>query len=365
MGGSSARGNRFGPPPNCALAAPGLHRYRLTVDAQILQSSLAAFAEKRILVVGDIMLDRFLWGGVSRISPEAPVPVVEVERDELYPGGAANVARNLLPFAKHVAVLGSVGDDFEGGQLAHLLDGAGIDASTVVRLPGSPTTVKTRVVARHQQVVRIDRERRQPLEGEPLGAALAAIEAQLADLDAIILQDYGKGFITQALADRVADLVAGTGVVLTVDPNPNNAIRWRGATAIKPNRHEAFRFTGLSDQRLSDPPDRDPLLHRLAEGLFEQWDTGQLLITLGGQGMALCDRGSRRFTHIPPRAHEVFDVSGAGDTAIALFTLGLASGLEPVDAAEISNWASAIVVEKVGTATLTPEEMQAIPERAG
>ncbi len=334
------------------------------MDVERLGNTLNQFADKRILVVGDIMLDRFLWGAVSRISPEAPVPVVDVQRDELYPGGAANVARNLHAFADSVAVMGLAGTDVEGDQLIEILGEGGLDASPVIRTDSAPTTVKTRVVARNQQVVRIDREEKCPLTGEQIEAAAADIAGRLGQLDAIILQDYGKGFISQQLIDRIAGVTAGSDVVITVDPNPNNAISWRGATAIKPNRHEAFRFAALAEDPISDPPSEDPQLRQVAASLFDQWETGQLLITLGEQGMVLCGREDQSFTHIPPRAHEVFDVSGAGDTAIALFTLALATGVGPVEAAEISNWASAVVVGKLGTATLTPEELLAAAKRA-
>ncbi len=327
------------------------------MDGTRLGTSLGKFADKRILVVGDIMLDRFLWGGVSRISPEAPVPVVEVERDELYPGGAANVARNLLPFAGSVSVMGMAGADQDGDQLLAILRERGLDVAPIQRTPDAPTTVKTRVVARSQQVVRIDRERRHSPTADQLEAAAGTVAERLPDLDAIIIQDYGKGFVSQALADRIAEVAGGTDTVITVDPNPCNTIAWRAATAIKPNRHEAFRFAGLPESPISDPPSEDPTLRTLAGELFGRWDTAQLLITLGEQGMVHCGRDGGRFTHIPPRAHEVFDVSGAGDTAIALFTLALAAGLDPVEAAEISNWASAVVVGKVGTATLSADEL--------
>lgn len=327
------------------------------MDVDRLRTILKSFADKRILVIGDLMLDRFLWGEVSRISPEAPVPVVQVESEELYPGGAANVARNLLPFAASVGVVGQIGDDPEGDQLLALLEEAGLDSRGVQRTGGNPTTVKTRVVARNQQVVRIDREQYAEPTAEQIQRTAAGIAERLPEIDAIVLQDYGKGFLTQDFVDRLAELAGDSGPVVTVDPNPNNAINWRGATAIKPNRHEAFRFAGLPEAALADLPSEDPLLREVAGQLFERWGTRHLLITLGEQGMVLCDRGAQSFTHIPPRAHEVFDVSGAGDTAIALFTLALAAGAPPVEAAEISNWASAVVVGKVGTATLTPEEL--------
>lgn len=328
------------------------------MDRSRLGNIIKEFTDKTILVVGDVMLDRFLWGNVDRISPEAPVPIVEIEREELYPGGAANVARNLLPFASSVAVMGLAGNDREGEQLIEILNKRGLDIDCIQISEKNLTTVKTRVVARHQQVVRIDHERRTPLSETQEEKAVNQIAERLPELDAIIMQDYGKGFITQSFVDRISDIAGKSQVVITVDPNPNNPVIWRGATAIKPNRHEAFNFAKTVKTVISDPPSEDPTLKALAKSLFDLWETKHLLITLGEQGMVLCDTDSK-FIHIPSRAQEVFDVSGAGDTAIAIFTLALASGIDPVDAAEISNWASAVVVAKFGTATLEPEELLA------
>ncbi|MFP6874638.1 MAG: PfkB family carbohydrate kinase [Verrucomicrobiales bacterium] len=328
------------------------------MDKSRLGNTLKEFADKRILVVGDVMLDRFLWGNVSRISPEAPVPIVEIDREELYPGGAANVARNLLPFASSVAVMGLTGNDREGEQLIEILNKRGLNIDCMQSSEKNLTTVKTRVVARHQQIVRIDHERRTPLSETQTEQAVNQVAERLPELDAIIMQDYGKGFITQRFVDRINDIAGKSQAVITVDPNPNNPVIWRGATAIKPNRNEAFNFAKTAKVPISDPPSKDTTLKKIAKSLFNLWETKHLLITLGEQGMVLCDNDAK-FTHIPSRAQEVFDVSGAGDTAIAIFTLALASGADPVDAAEISNWASAVVVAKFGTATLEPEELLA------
>jgi len=328
------------------------------VDGSRLGNIIREFTDKEILVVGDVMLDRFLWGNVNRISPEAPVPIVEIEREELYPGGAANVARNLLPFASSVAVMGLAGNDREGEQLIGILSKHGLNTDCIQVSEENLTTVKTRIVARHQQVVRIDHERRAPLSQTQEEQAVNQIAERLPGLDAIIMQDYGKGFITQSLVDRINDIAGKSQVVITVDPNPNNPVIWRGATAIKPNRHEAFNFTNTADVPLADPLSDNPTLQQIAHSLFDLWETKHLLITLGEQGMILCETDGE-FRHIPSRAQEVFDVSGAGDTAIAIFTLALASGVDPVEAAEIANWASAVVVAKFGTATLEPEELLA------
>ena len=328
------------------------------MDAARLDSLLAAFRQKKLLVVGDVMLDRFIWGAVSRISPEAPVPVVEVKSEDAYPGGAANVARNLLPFCGQVSVAGLVGDDVFAGELDGLLAASGIDTAGLMRDPEYQTIVKTRIVARNQQVVRIDRETRRAL-GEAMRArVLAFLESRLPEVDAVILEDYGKGFLTQALVDGLAERTRGTGLIVTVDPNPNNPLHWRGATAIKPNRSEAFQAAGLVESGLRSPATLDAALDELGQRLFRQWDTEMLLITLSEQGMALLRKEAPPF-RLPALAREVFDVSGAGDTAIALFTLALSAGATPEEAAEISNHASGVVVGKIGTATLTPAELAA------
>jgi D-glycero-beta-D-manno-heptose-7-phosphate kinase len=222
----------------------------LRMDPTRLQSLFSSFRSKRLLVVGDVMLDEFIWGAVSRISPEAPVPVVEVKSENAYPGGAANVARNLLPFCARVSVAGLVGDDGFAGELDGLLTASGIDTTGLLRDPEYQTIVKTRIVARNQQVVRIDREKRRALSDVMLGRALAYFAKKLPEVDAVILEDYGKGFLTQALIDGLAEMTRGTGVIVTVDPNPNNPLHWRGATAIKPNRSEAFQAAGLDENGL-------------------------------------------------------------------------------------------------------------------
>lgn len=328
------------------------------MDESRLGKIIKQFSDKRILVIGDIMLDRFLWGNVSRISPEAPVPVVEIQREELYPGGAANVARNLQPFARSVAVMGLTGSDREGEQLMEILSARGLNTDCIQSSGSNLTTVKTRIVARNQQVVRIDHEQRTPLTKEQEDRAIEQITRRLPELDAVIIQDYGKGFITQSFIDRINEIADSGKTVITVDPNPNNPVTWRGVTAIKPNRNEAFNFANKAEAPLCDPPSKDVTLKQITSSLFRLWQTKHLLITLGEQGMVLCENESS-LVHIPSRAQEVFDVSGAGDTAIAIFTLALACGVDAKESAEISNWASAVVIGKFGTATLEPDELLA------
>lgn len=319
---------------------------------------IAGFAAKRILVIGDLMLDEFIWGKVSRISPEAPVPVVNVTGESYYPGGAANVARNVREFTSGAAVMGIAGTDPQGRRLLDLLGAAGIDTSAVQQDQAFFTTVKTRIVARHQQVVRVDRESKVPLSAEQTERAMRLLHRAIGSVDAIIVADYGKGYLTQPLADYICRTTSEHGKILTVDPHPHTSLRWHNATAIKPNRMEAFLAAGLRPSDPVEPALCDGPLLAAGTMLFGIWETRNLLITLGEQGMVLLDPEAPPY-HTPARAKEVFDVSGAGDTAIAVFSLGLAAGAPPAEAAELANCASGIVVGKLGTATVTAAELQA------
>jgi D-glycero-beta-D-manno-heptose-7-phosphate kinase len=311
------------------------------------QEILEFARKKRILVVGDVMLDEFVWGKVRRISPEAPVPVVEVTGESFYPGGAANVARNVREFAGAVGILGIIGRDDHGRKLESLLVASGIDVRCLITGDSHQTSLKTRVIARHQQMVRVDREKRLILSDALLSTCKARLDQAIPEVDAVIVSDYGKGLLEQALVDYLCTLACGAGKILAIDPNPNNPRPWH-ATAIKPNRHEAFQAAGV-------PEDAEEL-DAVGQKLFGLWDTEMVLITLGDQGMALFQRNAPAY-HAPPRAKEVFDVSGAGDTAIGLFTLALSAGATPPEAADIANHASGVVVGKLGTATLTPQEL--------
>lgn len=321
-----------------------------------LREILARASGKRLTVIGDLMLDEFVWGKVGRISPEAPVPVVEVTGESFYPGGAANVARNLREFIAGVSVVGAVGTDPGGRQLLDLLREQKIDTEFVIEDPDFRTIMKTRIVARHQQVVRVDREQYR----EPSAAQVERIAVNLRQilpkLDAVIFEDYGKGFLSAELVRQASKEVNAAGKIVTADPNPRQASAWKNFTAVKPNRSEALAAAGLPPTDPIDPPAHDAALLEAGKKLLKLWDTQLLLITLGEQGMMLFERGKPPH-HIPTKARQVFDVSGAGDTAIALFTLALCCDATPVEAAEIANHASAVVVAKLGTATVTPDEL--------
>lgn len=322
------------------------------------RSIVDRFAEKRILVIGDLMLDEFVWGKVSRISPEAPVPVVNVTAESYYPGGAANVARNVREFTDCVGALGAVGVDAAGERLLRLLETCGIDTAGVRREAAFTTAVKTRIIARNQQVVRVDRERKAFLTEEQLAAVMRHCEAAIGSADGIIVADYGKGFLTQPLADFIGRTAQKHDKVLTVDPHPHTSLVWTGATAVKPNRLEAFLAAGLPVSEPVEPAFADEALLEAGRLLMQRWQPGSLLVTLGEQGMLLFQPDAAPY-HTPTCAKEVFDVSGAGDTAIGVLTLGLCAGATPVEAAELANHASGIVVGKLGTATTNRMELVA------
>jgi len=323
-----------------------------------LQQILDRAPAKRILVIGDLMLDEFVWGKVGRISPEAPVPVVEVTGESFYPGGAANVARNLREFVDRVAVIGMIGADRSGQQLRELQAEQKIDMSNSIEDETFRTIVKTRIIARHQQVVRVDREQIMGPSPAQIAKVIAAVRKNLPETDAIIFEDYGKGFLTTELVSQIARDGRAAGKIVAADPNPRHSIDWRGMNVVKPNRTEAFLAAGVPCRDPDESPAEDVDLVRAGETLLEKWDTQYLLITLGEHGMMLFQKNEPPH-HIPTKARQVFDVSGAGDTAIALFTLALACDATPAEAAEIANHGSAVVVGKLGTATVTRDELLA------
>ena len=317
---------------------------------------LTAAQKTRILVVGDVMLDQFIWGNVSRISPEAPVPVVDFSRESFMPGGAANVARNLVSLATPAELFGAIGRDDAAQRLQQLLAEQRIGCSGLVKVPARHTSVKTRIVAHQQQVVRIDRETRSALDSQSTTRLAAEIQKQIAGADAVIVGDYGKGVVTQPLLNAIKAMCRERGVWLSLDPKPVHHLNLSQLSLITPNRKEAFELADLVDDTKNEDPFADPQLMRVAERLLTELNPALLLITLGELGMLLCQRGHKPF-HIPTVAQEVFDVSGAGDTVIASFTLAIAAGASPVEAAILSNHAAGIVVGKVGTAITTPEEL--------
>ncbi|HEX5819586.1 MAG TPA: D-glycero-beta-D-manno-heptose-7-phosphate kinase, partial [Gemmatimonadales bacterium] len=302
-------------------------------------------------VVGDVMLDQNLWGQVRRISPEAPVPVVELERETAEPGGAANNAANAAAVGACAMLGGVVGDDAEGVRLRTLLVARNVDASGLVTEPGRPTTTKTRVVAHNQQVVRVDRERTSAITSDSEAALLRWVEGHLRGVGACIISDYAKGVVTSSLAQGIIGAARSAGVPVVVDPKGTDYARYRGAAVVTPNLHEAelaSRRTARTDAELAD----------VAAQLSAELDGAALLVTRGAAGMSLFAPGAAA-VHVRAEAHQVYDVTGAGDTAITFLALALAAGAPLPAAMRLANRAAGVVVGKVGTATVTLDELRA------
>lgn len=314
-----------------------------------LQALLPRFGRVKLLVVGDLMLDEFTWGRVSRISPEAPVPVVWVQSESIMPGGAANVANNIRALGGRVASVGIVGEDRWGRELLQAMAARQVDISGVLKTD-RPTTVKTRVIAHHQQVVRVDRESREPLPASLAGKLIDLIAKQLEHVDGVIIEDYGKGVISRPLLEAVIPLARKHRKIITVDPKQEHFDLYRRVTALTPNRAEAGEAIGRELET-------DAQVERAGEELVRRLQCDGLLVTLGEGGMWLFEQTGRQ-TRIQTVAQEVFDVAGAGDTVIAAFTLALAGGATMEQAARLANHAAGIVVGKVGVATASPEELR-------
>jgi len=328
------------------------------LSAARVRQILVAAHQTRVLVIGDAMLDHFIRGSVGRISPEAPVPVLDFEGESFMPGGAANVARNLTALRVPTELLGAVGRDLAARQLKGLLTEYAIGCRGLLSIRARATSVKTRVVAHKQQIVRIDRETRDGLNAALTRQLLSIAQSMIRDTAAVIVGDYGKGVVTQPLLEELKGICRRHGIWLSLDPKPVHHLNLSGLSLITPNRKEAFELADMPDETRHPDPLADANLMRAAERLLSELRPAVLLVTLGELGLLLCQHGQQPF-HIPTVAQEVFDVSGAGDTVIATFTLAIAAGASPLEAAIISNHAAGIVVGKAGTATVAPEELLA------
>ena len=321
----------------------------MKIDRPLLERFLLRLPTLRTLVVGDLMLDEYLWGKTERISPEAPVAIVDVSRDDLRLGGAGNVINNLATLGCQVAVLSVVGDDADGHKLAERLAAKGIARPGIIFEPGRLTTRKTRILAGHQQVLRIDREIRAPIspasEEQLLGAACAAI----ANCDLLLLSDYRKGVLTDRITMAMIAMANQFRVPVVVDPKGENYRKYRGATLLTPNRKEAQLATGIEISDMTS-------LEAAGKALCASLALDALLITRSEEGMSVFYPDGRHLP-LPTVAREVFDVSGAGDTVLALMGVGLAAGLEVAQAAQIANLGAGIVVAKLGTSTVTADEL--------
>lgn len=321
----------------------------MTIDHDRLREILDRFGGVRVAIFGDLMLDRYMWGDVNRISPEAPVPVVEVARESSSFGGAANVADNVTSLGASSSVVGVIGDDAPGRELLDLLRGRGVDVEGVLALPGRPTTTKTRIIAHSQQVVRADQEDSSALAGEVEERVAANVRAAVERADVLIVSDYGKGVVTGATLKAAMGEARGAGKMVCVDPKESHFGSYVGVTAITPNQKEAGAALGV---RIED----ESTLNEVGWKLRERLDAECVVITRGEQGMSLFMK-SGELTNIPTVAREVYDVTGAGDTVVSALAVALAAGATMVEAALIANHAAGVVIREVGTASTTVEEI--------
>src|SRR6266404_3559627 len=308
------------------------------------------FRDRNIVVLGDVMLDEFIWGDVSRISPEAPVPVVEIKRESTHLGGAANVLANLVALGARACVIGVVGNDAAADKLRASLpsDGGAQTGDLLIADNSRPTTIKTRIIAHNQMVVRADRERRAPVDGETEEQIITAVRAELENAGALVISDYDKGVVTPRILAEILPAAYARMPVL-VDPKMRNFDSYRPATLVTPNHHEALRLTNLEE-------DSDDTLTEAARKIRGRLDCDAVLVTRGDRGMMLLEEDLDP-VFVATSAREVYDVTGAGDTVIATLAAALAAGASMTEAAMLANHAAGIVVGKLGTATATAEEV--------
>ncbi len=315
-----------------------------------LKSAIQRFSRTRILVIGDIILDKFVWGNVTRISPEAPVPVVEVKQETKRFGGAANVLNNIASLGGHAVLCGVVGEDRAGREISERVRAMGLPAEGIITVNDRPTSVKSRVVAHNQQVVRFDRESRKRIASEAIHRILDFIRKVQTDIDAIIVADYGKGVISDVMMKGLRSLVWNSGIILGVDPKTGNFEFYKGVDVLTPNHLEAGAYCAMEIE------DEERLI-QAGRHMLESLGARSVLITQGKEGMTLFEQAGE-VSHIPAVARKVFDVTGAGDTVISILCMGLAAGLDLKASAVIANFAAGIVVGELGTSTVTAEELE-------
>jgi len=315
-----------------------------------LNKILSRFKASRVLVIGDLVLDEFIWGGVNRISPEAPVPVVKVKSQSYLPGGAANVANNIVALGARVQIAGIIGNDNIGRLLVRELSRRSIGIEGVIIDDSRPTTLKTRIIAHNQQVVRIDKESRDHISGCILEKIVDFVKAKIKDVDAVLIEDYGKGVVNPVFLKKINAIARKYKKIISVDPKEDHFSYYRNVTVITPNRKEALFAARIKS-------DTEDGLNKCGLKLLDKLKCEAVLVTLGEEGMRLFEK-KNKITHIPTTAREVFDVSGAGDTVIAALTLALSSGAKMKEAALLANYAAGVVVGKVGTAVCFIDELK-------
>lgn len=311
---------------------------------------IGRFDKARVLVIGDLILDEFIWGNVTRISPEAPVPVVKVKSQSYLPGGAANVANNIAALGAKVFLAGIIGEDNLGQFLVAELRKRSINIEGVIEDTNRPTTLKTRIIAHSQQVVRIDKENDDHISGQALNRIIDFVKSKIEEVDAVLIEDYGKGVINPVFLKKIKAISKKHNKIINVDPKQEHFSYYRNMTVITPNRSEAYAATRIKNGS-------EEGLNKCGLALLNKLKCRAVLITLSEEGMRLFEEGGR-ITHIPTTAQEVFDVSGAGDTVISVLSVALASGAKMKEAALLANYAAGIVVGKIGTAVCSREELK-------
>ncbi len=329
-------------PPRCTDGSSPVRRRTAKKICAAMRNSIVA-------VIGDIMLDRYIWGQVERISPEAPVPVVAVERTDVRPGGAANVAWNLIALGSQARLVGLVGRDQQAREIKKIIEGNGIPTDFLVTDGGRVTTEKIRIVAHSQQVVRADFETNGQIGGRVLGRLLAAVERAVSGADVVVVSDYGKGVVSVPLMDKLRGHCGAAGIPVLVDPKEGHFFLYRGAYAVTPNKSEAG---GFYNERIGSEED----LERVGRSLLRDLESRFVLITRGEDGMTLFEDGHASH-HVPTRASEVYDVTGAGDTVISVLAAAVAAGASITDAIELANAAAGVVIREIGTAAVTADEL--------
>jgi D-glycero-beta-D-manno-heptose-7-phosphate kinase len=333
-----------------AFGRTDMEEIKSDYDPAGLMASVDRFYAARILVLGDVIMDEYIWGKVSRISPEAPVPVVAVNRETKMLGGAANVILNMATLGARPVLCGVIGDDATGKELLGEIEKAGLVSGGLIVEPGRPTSIKTRVVAQNQQVVRFDRESRGKIQGETTDKILDFVKNNLSSIDAVVVSDYGKGVVSNEVMKGLVQLTQSWKGIVAVDPKIGNFQHYSGVDVITPNHHEAGTYCGFEIEG-------EETLLKAGRRMLEKLECRAVLITQGQSGMTLFEREGE-VHHIPTVARKVYDVTGAGDTVIGTLCLGLVSGLDMRSSALISNFAAGIVVGEIGTSTVKAEDLK-------
>jgi len=322
----------------------------VAISEKRLDEILLNMKGKRIAVVGDLMLDRYIWGSVNRISPEAPVPVVDMEQEQSRLGGAANVAKNIKSLGGEPLLLGIIGNDNSGKQLLNIVKESNFPLHGIITDDTRPTTVKTRVIAHNQHVVRIDRENKSDISHTIQVKIIDVLQNEISEIDGIIIEDYNKGVIVKDLIHKLIDIALKYNKIITVDPKFNNFFEYKSVTVFKPNRKETEEVMGI---RLREEED----VINAGKTLLQKLQAKNVLLTRGEQGMSLFESNGN-ISHVPTKALNVADVSGAGDTVIATLTMSLTSGASIKEAASLANFAGGVVCGYVGIVPIDPNELR-------